>query len=165
MVSQQGQIPPEPGTPPLREWDLPKATGARIRAVFGRALRRRCPYCGGGNIFSNWWTLRERCPSCGVSFDREEGYFLGAYALNLVFAEFLALGLALFLLFGTELRNLDIGWQMVIAGGLAALFPIVLFPYARTLWIAIDLAAHPPGDNPERYLRQQDFHRDLPAKE
>lgn len=164
MVNQPAQPSLEPEAPPLCEWDLPKANGARIRTVLARALKRQCPYCGGGNIFSNWWSLRERCPSCGVAFDREEGYFLGAYALNLVFAEILALALALFLLFGTELRNLPLVGQMVIAGGLAALFPIVLFPYARTVWMAIDLAANPPGDNPERYLRRHDFHRDLPAK-
>jgi uncharacterized protein (DUF983 family) len=132
--------------------------------VVARALKRRCPYCGGGNIFTNWWNLRETCPSCGVSFSREEGYFLGAYAMNLIFAEFLALGIALYLLFATDLRDLPLGVQMVIAGGLAALFPIVLFPYARTLWMALDLVANPPGDNPERHLRRRDFHQDLTAK-
>lgn len=162
MVSQPDQLP-EPDAVPARAWSLPKAAGARFRTVFARALKRQCPYCGGGGIFSNWWTLKERCPSCGVSFDREEGYFLGAYALNLVFAEVLALGLALYLLFGTELRDLPLGIQMVIAGGLAALFPIVLFPYARTIWMAIDLLANPPGDNPERYLRRDDLHKDLPS--
>ena len=136
-----------------------------MRAVLARALKRQCPYCGGGNIFSSWWTLKETCPSCGVSFNREEGYFLGAYALNLILAEFLALGLALYLLFATGLRDLPLGVQMVIAGALAALFPIVLFPYARTLWMAIDLVANPPGDNPERYLRQHDLHRHLPPKQ
>ena len=44
-------------------------------------------------------------PRCGARFEREEGYFLGAYALNLIVAEFLGLGLAFVLIFRTELRH------------------------------------------------------------
>jgi uncharacterized protein (DUF983 family) len=141
---------------------LPRDNGTRARAVIGRALRRHCPYCGAGDIFTSWWTLRERCPACHVSFVREDGYFLGAYALNLVFAEFLGLGLALYLLFGTRLRDLPMGWQMVLAAALASFSPILLFPYARTLWMALDLIFNPPGENPERYLRGRDMHRPSP---
>lgn len=103
--------------------------------------------------------MRERCPCCQVQFKREDGYFLGAYALNLVLAEFLGLGLALYLLFGTDLRDLPLGWQMVLAGGLAVIFPILLFPYSRTIWMALDLMLNPPGDDPERYVRGSDMHR------
>lgn len=141
------------GTGAKRPWDIPEATGKRVRVVVGRAVRRACPYCGGAGIFSGYWTLREHCPACGVKFDREEGYFLGAYAINLIAAEVIAISLAIYLLFGTGLRDLPIGWQTVIAGGLAVIWPILLFPYARTLWMALDLIFNPPGKNPERYLR------------
>ncbi len=146
------QPPPAPVPPATRAWDIPRQPGYRARVVLGRALRRRCPYCGGG-IFAGWWTLRDRCPACGVSFVREEGYFLGAYALNLIFAEFLGLGSALYLLFGTGLRDLPLGWQMVIAASLAIALPMLLFPYSRTLWMALDLVFKPPGANPERHPR------------
>jgi len=97
--------------------------------------------------------LRERCPRCGVRFEREEGYFLGAYALNLIVAEFLGLGLALVLIFKTDLRYLPLLWQEVIAVALAIAFPVTLFPFSRTVWIAMDLLFHPPKQDVERQLR------------
>jgi uncharacterized protein (DUF983 family) len=118
-----------------------------------RALGRRCPYCGSPGIFDGYFALRERCPRCGVRFEREEGDFLGAYALNLIVAEFLGLGLAILLIFKTDLRNLQLIWQEVIAVALAITFPVALFPFSRTVWIAIDLTFHPPVRGSERQLR------------
>jgi hypothetical protein len=88
-----------------------------------------------------------------VHFEREEGYFLGAYALNLIVAEFVGLGLAIFLIFKTDLRHLSLIWQEVIAIALVIAFPITLFPFSRTIWIALDLILHPPGHTSERQLR------------
>jgi uncharacterized protein (DUF983 family) len=118
-----------------------------------RALTRRCPYCGSPGIFDGYFALRERCPRCGVQFEREEGYFLGAYALNLIVAEFLGLGLAIVLLFKTDLRHLSLIWQEIIAVTLAIAFPVILFPFSRTVWIAMDLVFHPPEPGAERQLR------------
>jgi uncharacterized protein (DUF983 family) len=118
-----------------------------------RALGRRCPYCGSPGIFEGYFALREHCPRCGVRFEREGGYFLGAYALNLIVAEFLGLGLAIALIFKTDLRNLQLVWQEAIAVALAILFPVALFPFSRTVWIAMDLIFHPPPGGSERPLR------------
>jgi uncharacterized protein (DUF983 family) len=118
-----------------------------------RALTRRCPYCGSPGVFTSYFALRETCPTCRVSFEREEGYFLGAYALNLIVAEFLGIGLVILLLFRTDLRHLDLLWQEAIAVGLAVAFPLLFFPYSREVWIALDLVFHPPGAVRERQLR------------
>ena len=118
-----------------------------------RALSRRCPYCGSPGIYEGYFGLRPRCPTCNVKFEREEGYFLGAYALNLVVAELMGLGLAIYLIFKTDLRHLDLIWQEAIAVALAVAFPVILFPYSRTVWIALDLVFHPPGRDPEQQLR------------
>ena len=134
-------------------WDLPRGTWNRFLTAMGRAFTRRCPYCGGPGVYEGYFALRERCPRCEVHFEREEGYFLGAYALNLVVAEFLGLGLAIFLIFQTDLRHLDLIWQELIAVGLAIAFPVALFPFSRTVWIAMDLTFHPPGRTTERQLR------------
>jgi hypothetical protein len=32
-------------------------------------------------------------------------------------------------------------------------FPVTLFPFSRTVWIAMDLVFHPPGRAAERQLR------------
>jgi len=139
--------------------NLPSGTWPRFRTLFGRALARRCPYCGGGNIFSGYWSLKPICPTCEVAFEREEGYFLGGYALNLVVSAFLALGLALWLIFGTRLRELPLLPQEAIAITLAVAFPLALFPFSRTVWMALDLFLHPPQETHERFLTGRDLQR------
>jgi len=134
-------------------WDLPQDTWHRSVVTTCRALGWRCPYCGSPGIYDGYFALRERCPRCGIHFEREEGYFLGAYALNLIVAEFLGLGLAILLIFKTDLRNLQLVWQEVIAVALAIAFPVALFPFSRTVWIAMDLIFHPPVGASERQLR------------
>ena len=139
--------------PKTELWDLPRDTWRRFLVTMRRALTRRCPYCGSSGVYDGYFALRERCPRCGVRFEREEGYFLGAYALNLIVAELIGLGLAIALIFKTELRHLALVWQEVIAVALAIAFPLILFPFSRTVWIAMDLVFHPPGKGSERQLR------------
>ena len=40
------------------------------------AVRRRAP-------LPRWFTIVERCPRCGLRFEREEGYWTGALAINI----------------------------------------------------------------------------------
>ena len=145
---------PLPTPPPL-----PARTPERFRLLAARALTRRCPYCGAPGIFDGYFSLTERCPRCGTSFAREDGYFLGAYALNLIVAEILGLGLALYLIFGTRLSRLPLLWQEAIAISLAVALPIVFFPFSRTTWMALDLLVDPPTPTPERRLRGHEMGR------
>ena len=145
---------PLPTPPPL-----PARTPERFRLLAARALTRHCPYCGAPGIFDGYFSLKERCPRCGTSFAREDGYFLGAYALNLIVAEILGLGLALYLIFGTRLSRLPLLWQEAIAISLAVALPIVFFPFSRTTWMALDLLVDPPTPTPERRLRGHEMGR------
>jgi len=43
-----------------------------IRQALLRGLRRRCPHCGEGALFSGWEHL-ERCAVCGLVFERNPG--------------------------------------------------------------------------------------------
>ncbi len=43
-----------------------------IRTALGRGLRKRCPHCGKGPLFSGW-SFRERCSVCGLVFTRNPG--------------------------------------------------------------------------------------------
>jgi len=40
--------------------------------ALGRGLRKRCPHCGEGRLFSGWSEL-ERCSVCGLVFTRNPG--------------------------------------------------------------------------------------------
>ena len=145
-----------PGSEGIPTRGLPPSGGRRLAVLLGRALRRRCPYCGGAGIFSGWFELRDRCPSCGVSFDREEGYFLGAMAVNLLVAEGLAVGVVVLLMIFSDLSLLPLE---VVGVGLALGLPILFFPYSRTLWMALDLQLDPPERQTERRLRGHEMRR------
>jgi uncharacterized protein (DUF983 family) len=133
---------------------LPTRPGQRFRVLAGRALTRRCPYCGGRDIFAGYLSLREKCPHCRAVFEREEGYFLGAYAINLVAAEILGLGLVLYLLFATPLTRLSIDAKSILAGAVAVGLPILFFPFSRTLWMALDLFFDRSADGGAHHQRQ-----------
>lgn len=132
---------------------LPDDTGTRARLTLRRALTRRCPYCGGNGAFDDYFALRDACPHCGTIFEREEGYFLGAYAINLIVAEILGLLLAGALILGTPLRGADVSWQIIVAVAIVVALPILFFPYARGVWMAMDLTVQPPRGVLERQLR------------
>lgn len=110
--------------------------------LFSRAVRLRCPACGGGPLFSWWVRARTACPGCRLRLDREEGHFLGAMFLNLVVAEGLwAAGLALSII----LTWPSPPWTAIMIGSVAAmtLLPVVFYPFSRTIWYAFDLFFQP----------------------
>ena len=50
----------------------------------GRALLLRCPNCGRGTVFTGWTQMLPSCPNCAHVFERHEGYWLGAIAINTI---------------------------------------------------------------------------------
>lgn len=52
--------------------------------IIQRGLTNRCPNCGGKTLFQpeKPLELNRACPQCGLKLEREEGFFLGAMALN-----------------------------------------------------------------------------------
>ena len=133
-----------------RSVNVPGRPLERLRVTASRALSRRCPYCGASGIFSSWLTLRDRCPACQTLFAYEDGYFLGAYAINLIVTELVAVGLVIWLLIATDLTVL----QLQITGvSLAVGLPIIFYPVALCLWMVLDLMLHPPGPGSGRPRR------------
>ena len=45
---------------------------ASIATALGRGIRKRCPHCGEGRLFSGWSQL-ERCSHCGLVFEPHPG--------------------------------------------------------------------------------------------
>lgn len=104
---------------------------------------RRCPRCGGGGIWRNWFTFRDHCPTCDTRLDRgESDHFYGAYALNFVVAELVPVLFFVVTLIATWPNP---PWTVLTYGtaALAVLAPIVLYPFMRTLWLALDLYFRP----------------------
>lgn len=110
----------------------------RPARLLWRGLTKRCPRCGGGHLFRRWFTMVDRCPTCAYRFEREEGFFLGAYVINL------SLGL------GMCIAGIVVGFALIrpvpsagaIATGTAlaaGIVPIIAYPFTKTIWTAIDM--------------------------
>jgi uncharacterized protein (DUF983 family) len=128
-------MPDTPSTiPPSRQ---------RVSALVWRALRLRCPHCGGEPIFVRWSRLVPNCPVCGLGLERgEEGYWLGAYFFNLTAMETVFTVWFVGFLWWTWPAP---PWELFQATTLALMLvvPIAFFPYSKTLFLAFDLWVRP----------------------
>jgi len=116
---------------------------AGTATLFLRAIRLRCPACGGRPIFRKWTEMVESCPSCGLALNRKEsGYSLGGFWLNLLFAEFVTITLFIVTLLRTWPNP---PWTLLQYGlpALALLTPVLFYPFSKTLFLALDLAVRP----------------------
>jgi uncharacterized protein (DUF983 family) len=114
--------------------------------MFGRAMTLRCPWCGSRRTFlAGWFRRHDRCRTCGIRWRREEGFELGAVTVNII-VTFGALVIAMAV--GLVLTVPDVPVLPLVAsiGVVAALMPIVVYPFSYTGWLAFDLAVHPPDE-------------------
>jgi hypothetical protein len=79
--------------------------------------------------------MHDRCPICGLKFDRGNGYYIGALALNLVLAETVAT--ILWLPLAVD-RSVPLSTAYVVGIGASVGLPILGFRHTRSLWIALD---------------------------
>lgn len=115
-----------------------------MRVQLWRALLLRCPNCGEGLQLRSWLKVKEHCDRCGLLFDRgEHDYFIGAYTLNLILAELIV---TIAFVIGMIVTWPDVPWRGLMWGlfPLAIAAPIATLPYARSVWLALDLVFRPP---------------------
>jgi uncharacterized protein (DUF983 family) len=118
-----------------------------VRRYFLRALRLRCPHCGGGPAFVRWLRMVPACPACGISFERgERGYWLGAYLVSciVVMTVFTLWWLAVLLWTWPS-----VPWRFLHASTivLMGLTPVLGYPLSKTLFLAFDLSVRPPTED------------------
>ena len=128
-------------------WSRSAAPSALVqpvkRVMFGRAIRKQCPICGGGSLFRGWFTMKEHCPTCGLRTRRgEDGYALGAVWFNLFLAEVLTVSVFVATLIRTW-PNPPWAVLQVLGPVEAIIAPILVWPFARTLFLAFDLCFRP----------------------
>ena len=110
----------------------PKVTALqKVRGL----LRLRCPACWQGHMFVHPLKMNEHCPHCNYTFDKGNGYFVGAmyssYTLSLGVAV-VAAAVLWWLGWST--------WSIVAASSAVVVLvgPLLVFPYSRVLWVWIE---------------------------
>jgi hypothetical protein len=85
----------------------------------------------------------EKCPRCRLKFERIEGHFAGALGINTVVSIVVVfvVGIVGFVLTYPELPMTPL---VTTAVATATLFPILFYPFSKTVWTAIDLRMRPP---------------------
>jgi uncharacterized protein (DUF983 family) len=100
---------------------------------------RRCPRCGAGHLFRGWFTIVDDCPRCGLHFEREEGYWAGALAINIgvTAAVFAIVFVAILVL---TVPDVPVAESLAILVPLMIVVPIAYYPFSKTVWMAVDRA-------------------------
>ncbi len=124
-------------------YDPPQTRPSRA-VLTSRALRLRCPLCGEGKLYRSWFKMKPSCTHCRLKFEREPGYYLGSIYINY--------GLTAVLMTIGYMVGILMKWAapavlLWTAFGFTIVFPLLMFPFSRALWLAFDLAWDPPEAN------------------
>ena len=116
-----------------------------------RALLLRCPRCGKGHLFSGVFTMYKRCPVCNYKFEREEGYYTGAMAINLVVSELLVMiyivPISIWAGVDPHVPFIPI---LLLSSPLPIVLPLLFFRPTRGLWVNFNYLFDPPLRDQER---------------
>jgi uncharacterized protein (DUF983 family) len=107
----------------------------RMLSLLGRGLRLKCPRCGVGSLYARPFRMRAKCRDCGLTFEREQGYFVGAIYLN--YAATIAVAVPGFLVLDAW-ASWTIDRQLALWVPFAVIFPVLFFHHSRALWLVVD---------------------------
>src|SRR5579859_1016468 len=118
---------------------------SRFFDFFLRGLFFRCPVCARGKIFAGVFKLHEECPVCHFKFEREEGYFTSAMAINLVLSELIVTAVVLPLAANTRIPIID---TLLWCAPLPFVLPLLFYRHSRSMWMSMDHYMNPPRSIP-----------------
>lgn len=109
-----------------------------------RGARRRCPRCGSGHLYQGWFRLKDQCPRCHYTFEREEGFFLGAFVINfgVTIAGLAVIMGVLIAVLASNGSNRALDVVVVAAVAEVIVVPLAFYPTSKTLWCGIDMVMH-----------------------
>ncbi len=90
------------------------------------------------------------CPQCALHFERENGYFTGALAINIMATGGLFTIVFIALLAAT-IPEIPVVPILVVVIPIALLGPILYYPFSKTVWVAVDRAYLQRLDASERF--------------
>lgn len=122
---------------------------ADIGRAAGRALLLRCPRCGARGMIAGWLKLKDACPVCALALRRapEHDEWFGGYFVNLIASESLMLAVVIgFVAWSWP----AVPWTTVeaLAVVMVIVSPVLSYPFAKLLWIAVELVFAGRGGAP-----------------
>ncbi len=112
----------------------------RVVVGIGRALHLRCPRCGRAPLYCGWFTMNAVCAVCDLTFERAQGYWVGAIYVNYALTVLIAVSGYFLLWARADLSNAA---QFGIWIPFCVLFPLWFFRYSRALWLAVEVGLNP----------------------
>ena len=125
-----------------------------IGTALRRGLRKRCPHCGQGPLFSGWAQL-ERCTTCGLVYARNPG---DTWAFTII-GDRLPLGAMIVVIyFGVQRMHRVLGLTLLVVLGAFVIWTapnrwgagIALHYLSRVYWPDPEDAIPPPVATPLR---------------
>jgi uncharacterized protein (DUF983 family) len=119
-----------------------------IGTALKRGLRKRCPHCGVGPLFSGW-SILERCSVCGLVFERNPG---DTWAFT-IFGNRLPVGVMIVLIYFGVVRTYPVlGVTLLVAVAVLAIWTapnrngvgVALNYLSRVFWPDPDDPIPPP---------------------
>lgn len=103
--------------------------------MLSRCARLRCPACGRSSILKSPFHIRLYCPYCDALFKREEGFFVGAIAVNVVTTELVILAayVASLPLIGSHYETI-----ITVLLVVAVIFPVAFYHHSWSIWLSLD---------------------------
>lgn len=89
------------------------------------------------------------CPGCGVHFEREPGYWVGAMAMNIIAVGGL-FAVVFVALLALTIPEIPVAPLLAVLVPIAALGPLVFYPFSKTVWVAVDRAFLLRLDRPDQ---------------
>lgn len=110
-----------------------------------RGLFFHCPVCARGEIFEGTFKMYKQCPVCHFTFEREEGYFSSAMAINLVLSELIVTAVVLPLAANPAISVVN---TILWCAPLTIILPFLFYRHSRSLWMSINHYVNPPRGIP-----------------
>ncbi len=105
-----------------------------------RALRLRCPRCGEGKLFRNFFAMQTDCENCSLHYEREPGFFLGSIYANYGLTSLVSTATYPIATFGLGYSR---NYVIIAIVAFILVFPVWFHRYARSLWLSFDYLIDP----------------------
>jgi uncharacterized protein (DUF983 family) len=123
---------------------MPTARAVPLRSVVRDAFRLRCPYCREGRVLARWPNkIFPACSSCGLSFFREQGYYIGGMVITYGLTLGVVIPIFLVSLLLPDLSIVSDNARFALWILFAVPLSFLLMPYAYSLWLHFDYWLEP----------------------